>query len=75
MAKALDDWRLPRADDAWGNDGGANRKDSPRHRRRARHRACHRRASYVTGQVLCVDGGFDSTGIGLPTLRAQMRNA
>jgi len=32
------------------------------------------RASYITGQVLCVDGGFDSTGIGLPTLRAQMRN-
>ena len=32
------------------------------------------RASYVTGQILCVDGGFDSTGIGLPTLRAEMRN-
>jgi NAD(P)-dependent dehydrogenase (short-subunit alcohol dehydrogenase family) len=32
-------------------------------------------ASYITGQVLCVDGGFDSTGIGLPTLRAQMRNS
>jgi len=32
-------------------------------------------AGYITGQVLCVDGGFDSTGIGLPTLRAQKRNA
>jgi NAD(P)-dependent dehydrogenase (short-subunit alcohol dehydrogenase family) len=32
------------------------------------------RASYITGQVLCVDGGFDSTGIGLPTLRAAMKN-
>jgi NAD(P)-dependent dehydrogenase (short-subunit alcohol dehydrogenase family) len=32
------------------------------------------RASYITGQVLCVDGGFDSTGIGLPTLRAEMKN-
>jgi NAD(P)-dependent dehydrogenase (short-subunit alcohol dehydrogenase family) len=32
------------------------------------------RASYITGQVLCVDGGFDSTGIGLPTLRGQRRN-
>ena len=32
------------------------------------------RASYITGQVLCVDGGFDSTGIGLPTLRAEKRN-
>jgi NAD(P)-dependent dehydrogenase (short-subunit alcohol dehydrogenase family) len=32
------------------------------------------RASYITGQVLCVDGGFDSTGIGLATLRAAQRN-
>jgi NAD(P)-dependent dehydrogenase (short-subunit alcohol dehydrogenase family) len=35
---------------------------------------CSDRASYITGQVLCVDGGFDATGIGLPTLRAEMRN-
>ena len=27
-------------------------------------------ASYITGQVLAVDGGFDSTGVGLPALRA-----
>jgi len=33
------------------------------------------RASYITGQVVAVDGGFDSTGIGLRTLRAQMRNS
>jgi NAD(P)-dependent dehydrogenase (short-subunit alcohol dehydrogenase family) len=33
------------------------------------------RASCITGQVLCVDGGFDSTGIGLPTLRAEKRNS
>lgn len=26
-------------------------------------------ASYVTGQVLAVDGGFEATGIGLPALR------
>ena len=35
---------------------------------------CSDRASYITGQVLCVDGGFDSTGIGLPTLRKEMKN-
>lgn len=28
------------------------------------------RASYVTGQVLAADGGFDSTGVGLPALRS-----
>jgi len=32
------------------------------------------RSSYITGQVIAVDGGFDSTGIGLPTLRAERRN-
>ena len=26
-------------------------------------------ASYVTGQVIAADGGFDSTGVGLPALR------
>ena len=36
---------------------------------------CSDRASYITGQVLAVDGGFDSTGIGLPTLRAEKRNS
>jgi NAD(P)-dependent dehydrogenase (short-subunit alcohol dehydrogenase family) len=35
---------------------------------------CSERASYITGQVIAVDGGFDSTGIGLPTLRREMRN-
>ncbi|MCR8547942.1 SDR family oxidoreductase [Salipiger sp. P9] len=28
-------------------------------------------ASYITGQVLAVDGGFDSTGVGLPALRER----
>lgn len=32
------------------------------------------KASYITGQVLAVDGGFQGTGIGLPTLRAARRN-
>lgn len=30
---------------------------------------CGPDASYVTGQVVAVDGGFQSTGIGLPSLR------
>ncbi|MCV0425349.1 MAG: SDR family oxidoreductase [Roseibium sp.] len=30
---------------------------------------CSDQASYVTGQVIASDGGFDSTGIGLPALR------
>src|ERR1043165_9101850 len=29
------------------------------------------RASYITGQVLAVDGGFDAIGIGLPTFRRE----
>ncbi len=28
------------------------------------------RASYVNGQIVAVDSGFESTGIGLATLRA-----
>jgi NAD(P)-dependent dehydrogenase (short-subunit alcohol dehydrogenase family) len=33
------------------------------------------RSSYITGQILAVDGGFDAAGIGLPTLRGARRNA
>ncbi len=35
---------------------------------------CSDRASYITGQELAVDGGFDAAGIGLPTLRGERRN-
>lgn len=31
---------------------------------------CSERASYVTGQIIASDGGFESTGVGLPALRA-----
>ena len=35
---------------------------------------CSDRASYITGQILAVDGGFDAAGIGLPTLRGERHN-
>lgn len=35
---------------------------------------CSDQASYITGQILAVDGGFDAAGIGLPTLRGARRN-
>ena len=35
---------------------------------------CSDKASYLTGQIIGVDGGFESTGIGLETMRAARRN-
>lgn len=31
---------------------------------------CSEKASYVTGQIVAADGGFESTGVGLPALRS-----
>ena len=32
---------------------------------------CSPQATYVTGQNIAADGGFDTTGVGLPSLRAS----
>lgn len=33
---------------------------------------CSDDASFITGQVLAVDGGFDAAGVGIPTLRGEV---
>ena len=33
---------------------------------------CNDNASFINGQVIAVDGGFDAAGVGLPTLRRAM---
>jgi NAD(P)-dependent dehydrogenase (short-subunit alcohol dehydrogenase family) len=36
---------------------------------------CGNESSFINGQVLAVDGGFDAAGVGLPTLRRRMEEA
>ena len=33
---------------------------------------CSDKASYLTGQIIAVDGGFEATGVGLPALREPL---
>ena len=33
---------------------------------------CSDKASYLTGQIIAVDGGFEATGVGLPALRESL---
>src|SRR6202008_3271986 len=35
---------------------------------------CSGQAASITGHELAVDGGFDASGVGLPTLRGERRN-
>jgi len=36
---------------------------------------CSDEASFINGQVIAVDGGFDAAGVGLPTLRRRAAEA
>lgn len=56
--------------DAYHDAIPLNRYGSEREIAEAIFFLCSERASYITGQILAADGGFEATGIGLPALRA-----
>jgi NAD(P)-dependent dehydrogenase (short-subunit alcohol dehydrogenase family) len=55
--------------DAYHDAISLNRYGSEREIAEAIAFLCSDRASYITGQTLAVDGGFEATGVGLPALR------
>jgi NAD(P)-dependent dehydrogenase (short-subunit alcohol dehydrogenase family) len=55
--------------DAYHDAIPLNRYGSEREIAEAISFLCSDRASYITGQTLAVDGGFEATGVGLPALR------
>jgi NAD(P)-dependent dehydrogenase (short-subunit alcohol dehydrogenase family) len=48
-----------------------NRYGTPEEIAAAVYFLCSPEASYVNGQTLAADGGFEALGVGLPTLRRQ----
>ena len=36
---------------------------------------CSPQATYINGQIICADGGFDAAGVGLPSLRGPLNSA
>jgi NAD(P)-dependent dehydrogenase (short-subunit alcohol dehydrogenase family) len=70
MAKAV---HTPEIRAAYHDGIALNRYGTEEEIANAVHFLCSAEASYITGQVLAVDGGFDSIGIGLPHLRKHNR--
>ena len=62
---------IPKTSDAYHDAIPLNRYGSETELAEVITFLCSDKASYVTGQLIAVDGGFESTGIGLPALRNQ----